>query len=308
MDAFGHAAENLDIADTSHLLVSVDAPLVSGGNTQLKFYDPVRLVQHVIDHSLGLRKWYGEKLQERPSPWRIALGFDEQTPGSKVNQNNQRKNMCTMFNFLELGADALEIDATWFVPLVLRPKIFDKVAGGWSTILKLLLRRMLVGPQSFTVGGLMVPVHLDVEHCSNVQASLCALLTDGEGWMKALQWNGHGSMRPDWRHANIFKKGRGMTDDALGYVDITCSDPRKLRPWTQVQFFRTIDAVLADRRRLAAGERGWNKTRLLQVIKTAGFWPTSTGLLADCQWLSPKTEIDPLPPPPSSLSDMAPAE
>ena len=78
------------------------------------------------------------------------------------------------------------------------------------------------------------------------------------------------------------KKGSGMTDDAKGYVDITCSDPRKLRPWTQVQFFRTIAAVLADRRKLAAGARG-DKTRLGNVIKSAGFWPTSTGLLASVE-------------------------
>ena len=101
--------------------------------------------------------------------------------------------------------------------------------------------------------------------------------------MKALQWSGHGSLRPDWRHANVFKKNSGMADGALGYVDITCSDPRKLRPWTQVQFLRTIDAVLADRRRLAAGARGWTKTRLKEVIKTAGFCPTPTGLLADVE-------------------------
>ena len=47
--------------------------------------------------------------------------------------------MCLMFNFLELGADILEIDSTWFVPIVIRPKLFEKVDGGWSWILKTFL-------------------------------------------------------------------------------------------------------------------------------------------------------------------------
>ena len=105
----------------------------------LTFYDPVRLVQHMLDHSLGLRKAYSEKLQQHPSPWRIVLGFDEQTPGSKVNHNNQSKHVVLMFNFIELGADILEIDSTWFVPIVIMPKLFEKVDGGWSWILKTFL-------------------------------------------------------------------------------------------------------------------------------------------------------------------------
>ena len=63
-----------------------------------------------------------------------------------------------------------------------------------------------------------------------------------------------------------------MTDAAKGYVDITCSDPRKLRPWGQAQFFETIDAVLAARRRRDVRERG-SKARLDQAIKSAGFGP-----------------------------------
>ena len=287
--AFGDEGEELRLSDSSHLLVEVDAPLTSGGSRQIAFYDPVKLVQHLLDHSPGLRKAYGEKLQQHPWPWRMVLGFDEQTPGSKVNQNNQRKNMCVMFNFIELGADILEMDVTWFVPVVIRPKLFETLDGGWSFVLKSFLRRALLGPQSFTVGGVMVPVHAHVDTCCNLQASLGVLLTDGEGWMKALQWNGHGSMRPCWRHANVFRKDSGMADTALGYVDITCSDPRSLRPWQAQQFFETLDHVLEARRRLGARERGWTQARLNDVIKSAGFWPTPTGMLAD---LDLRREVD----------------
>ena len=76
----------------------------------------------------------------------------------------------------------------------------------------------MMGPQSFTVAGAMVALHERVHH---MLASLGVVITDGEGWMNALQWNGHGSMRPCWKRANVFRKDAGMVDAALGYVDIT---------------------------------------------------------------------------------------
>ena len=142
----------------------------------------------------------------------------------------------------------------------------------------LFFKRMLMGPQSFTVAGVMVCLHESVHH---MQASLGVVVTDGEGWMKGLQWNGHGSMRPCWRHANVFRKDAGMVDAALGYVDITCSDPLSLRPWTPAQLARTLDQVLDARDRLATRERGWSQARVNRVIKHAGFCPTPTGLLVD---------------------------
>ena len=67
--AFGHGGDDdLRIADTSHLLVNADLPLAAGGSKPISFYDPVRLVQHVIDHSPALNKVYGETLQARTVP------------------------------------------------------------------------------------------------------------------------------------------------------------------------------------------------------------------------------------------------
>ena len=115
-----------------------------------------------------------------------------------------------VLDFLELGADILEIDATWFVPIVIRPKLFEDVDSGWSNIIKIFLRRMLLGPQSFTVAGALAPVDLQMETACQLQAQLGCLLTDGEGWMKAMQWNGHASMKPCWLDANVSKKDDGM--------------------------------------------------------------------------------------------------
>ena len=70
------------ITDASHLLVTEEVPLKSGGGAPIMSYNPVSLAQHVVDHSPALMKVYGEKAQEHRSTWRIEMGFDEQTPGS----------------------------------------------------------------------------------------------------------------------------------------------------------------------------------------------------------------------------------
>ena len=56
------------------------------------------------------------------------LGCDEHTPGSKVVSVNRRKNMALVFNFVELGPDILECDASWYVPVIARAQVFKEVA------------------------------------------------------------------------------------------------------------------------------------------------------------------------------------
>ena len=60
------------------------------------------------------------------------LGFDEQTPGAKVNADNKRKNMVCVMNFVEVGHDCLELDHSWFVPV--GAGFSRKVLEGWSAI------------------------------------------------------------------------------------------------------------------------------------------------------------------------------
>ena len=209
------------ISNTADLLVAEELALVTGGTITWEFYHPIKLVQYVLDHCPSFASLCGEKLKRCPStperPWRILLGCDEQTPGSKVSHNNDRKNMCVMMNFLELGADILESDATWFVPVVVQSSLIKKVCGGWSTMLKVFLRCLLLGPLSFTSAGVFVRHKVewylttslfrpDSEEYLHMRSKLQMCLTDGEGLAKCLQWNGHGSMRPCFAHSSVFKK------------------------------------------------------------------------------------------------------
>ena len=282
------AQPELGIARTAHLLVTEALPLdihrVDRQNHWM-YYDPVALVQYVLDNCTELRNLYAERLRASPGPWRMQVGMDEQSPGSKVNHDNRRKNMVIAFNFLELGSDVLECDMTWFIPVVVREEVYKLLQGGWSVLLRLFLRRLLLGPRSFTSAGVLVPFSIEVEPrargCLQLQSTLGSCLSDGEGLMKCLQWNGHGSLRPDFVYSNVFKKGSGMADEALGYVDITCSDSTRLRPWTVEAWNKNIDDVLEYRQERQAGRI--LQGRLKESITAAGFWPTPDGLLADLE-------------------------
>ena len=81
--------------------------------------------------------------------WRLIIGCDEQTPGSKLNRENQRKNMVIVMNFLDVGSDILECDDSWFIPLVLRSVFFKRVSGGWSATLRLFLKRAILSTNGF---------------------------------------------------------------------------------------------------------------------------------------------------------------
>ena len=265
--------------DTSHLLVE-ETLHRSGGTTTVQFYHPVKLMQYVLEHAPELARHYFEVATRLGDQcvWKLMLGFDEQTPGNKVNADNKRKNMVCVMNFAEVGHDCLELDHSWFVPVVLRAGFSRKVRGGWSAILRRLLLRLLTGPESISNSGLLVHriVHGQPQ-VVQIKAELDIMLTDGEGWQYALEWNGPSSLRPTFNLANVYMLGSRL--DGAGYVDISCSHWVQFRQWAIAEVLAVIDSVLAQRDSFENGDIGI--TRLREYIKSAGFCVTKDGLLAD---------------------------
>lgn len=102
----------------------------------------------------------------------------------------------------------------------------------------------------------------------------------GDGLRIALQWLGHGAVKPCWSHYNVLRKNSGRA--AAGYVEITCHNPTLFEKWGDAAFYDAIDLMLDARAKWVAGERGW-KTRLHEMEKAFGFMPTPSGLLADVE-------------------------
>ena len=73
-------------------------------------------------------------------------------------------------------------------------------------MLKRYLMHQLCGPEGITTVGVVVDVGSGP--CL-VFAKLSAMLTDGDGWRTALDWKGHASLKPCFRHWNVFRKAWG---------------------------------------------------------------------------------------------------
>ena len=61
--------------------------LTDGSTFTWEYFQPVQFVQQVLDKCSGIARLYAEKLRDNPpspdKPWRVVLGCDEHTPGSK---------------------------------------------------------------------------------------------------------------------------------------------------------------------------------------------------------------------------------
>ena len=83
------------INDYARLLVTEELLLTDGSTFTWEYFQPVQLVQQVLDKCSGIARLYAEKLRDNPpspdKPWRIVLGCDEHTPGSKVVSVNRRE-------------------------------------------------------------------------------------------------------------------------------------------------------------------------------------------------------------------------
>ena len=273
--------ENLAVHDTSHLLVEDMIDTTDGRQSRITYFHPVRLIQFVLNNCSSLAQHYGEMAMKNPDrTWRLIIGCDEQTPGSKMNKDNHRKNIVIVMNFLDVGHDILECDDSWFIPLVLRSDFLKRASGGWSAILRLFLRRAILITNGFNGCSFFVRFkHEGEDRCINIKAKLHTLLTDGEGHQKTMQWNGHAGLRPSFKFANVWKHGANMDDAAAGSVNITCSDVALFRVWTNDSWDRNIDSVLRARERRQ--RREINAAALKLHITSAGFCVTKDGLLAD---------------------------
>ena len=109
--------------------------------------------------------------------------------------------MVANFSFLELADFG---DMAWWTMAVARTHAIQEVQGGWSRMLRDLLRMSLGQPSGMQVAG--IPLLVNGEHVT-VFAKLAVLLSDRDGHRQALHWNGASSNKPCFRHWNVVKAG-----------------------------------------------------------------------------------------------------
>jgi hypothetical protein len=117
-------------------------------------------------------------------------------------------------------------------------------------MMRLFLERILFGESGLSTVG--VPVLIGGQE-RILFAKLTNLLSDGDGHRMGWDWKGASSLKPCWKHFNVFKKDSGLAHRMPGYVEIDCSDPACLRSWSASEVYFAADSVAAAAGRYAAG-------------------------------------------------------
>ena len=84
---------------------------------------------------------------------------------------------------------------------VIRSSILGRVDGGWSRVLRDLLKLTLVGATGMQRAG--IPVLIQDAHAI-IYCKVGCLLSDGDGLRMALQWMGASNLHPCFRRWLLF--------------------------------------------------------------------------------------------------------
>ena len=248
-------------------------PLAAGGEQRWAVADPNLLVALSLRTSTHMEELFARSLRLHPCsedrPWSLVVVWDEFTPGNMLKPLNERKTMAVYFSFLELEGGG---DKAWWTMAVARAPMIKKVQGGWSRMLRDLLRLSLGSPSGMQVAG--IPVVVKGEFIT-IFARVACLLSDGDGLRQALQWNGASSLKPCFRHWNCLMKGSRTPD---GYEAIDCSSSEKFKLWNEGDWRTSIDVCVEATRQWGMGEM--TKAALEETQKFLGFKATQDGLLS----------------------------
>ena len=257
----------------------VKLPVHDGGEFAWEMADLALLMAASVRADAVVAAAYSEAVRKHPPslahPWDLIVGYDEFAPGNKLKADNRRKVMVLSCTFRQLGQSALSNGCLWHTPIAVRSCMMHSVEGGWSRMLAIFLRHVLLGPSGFATVG--VPLDLPSGRVL-IFARVSNLMTDGAGMKETFDWRGHSSFRPCFRHFNVLKKGSDLAWRRPGYCEITCADPTKFKVWQAAEIHHTIDLLAAASERVDAGTLSQPRYDELELACSLNF--NKHGLLA----------------------------
>ena len=141
-------------------------------------------------------------------------------------------------------------------------------------MMRVFSERFAVGTTGFSNVG--VPVRIRGEQ-RLLFARITNLLSDGDGLRMCWDWKGASSLKPCFKHYNVFKKGSDLARRKPGYVEIGCSQVSQLREWTAADLYATADLLAAADAQVNAGSM--TKKRYKELEMSTGLNLNRTGLL-----------------------------
>ena len=172
-------------------------------------------------------------------PWNLIVYWDETVPGDPLRLDNLRKFEAVYISIREFGPTLLKHERMWLPVAAVRTKMVDKVPGKWTEILKVLLRRLLVGTNGVFFGW-HVPALL-----AHLFFTVGNLLADGDGIRKGLGAMGASATLPCPNCWNVSNNGDvslvSASCDVI--VDISCTDVAKLRAASDEHIWHRVDEL-----------------------------------------------------------------
>ena len=253
------------------MALQLKLPLLAGGVFDWDICRPSAFVQRCVQRSAAMRRLFARQRSTPATPWHIVLAHDEVTPGAVLRPHNKRKFLSFYMSFLQFGHAALRSEACWFPIGIIRSSVLDKVDGGVSCALRLMLRAMLLQDGGNFVEGVV----LDLDDGPTLFfAQFRVHLGDEAALSRGLSCKGASGMRPCIKCANVLKKGSNITTP--GVVEIDCFDEEKIVANTNAEVWRQFDLLLAS-------DGVVSKAELERRQKAAGLTIARQGLLADAQ-------------------------
>jgi hypothetical protein len=184
--------------------------------------------------------------------------------------------MVVNVTMLQLGQRAIVHNDTWITIAVARTYgLIDQVAGGWSTMLRILVEDLFLGPLGISETGfpLVLP-----DGATMIYANLGSILGDGDGLRLSYDWRGASSLKPCLLHYNVLRKNCDLLLYGEGFVDITCADRTAFRSWLDADVNKVVVLLRESHRRVAAGEL--TQAKYEEIAQACGLHWNPLGFLA----------------------------
>ena len=227
------------------LIQPVAVPLTNGKEFAWHICNPFALMHFVCANCPSFAELISQRHRQHSSspesPWRLIIYQDEVTPGNLLKVDNARKVMMFYMSFADLGYEVLSKEAAWFVLGCLSSKVAGQVVGGYSAVMRILLRQCFLGDFDMTSGGVTLPCNPPFVLFAKFGFNLA-----DEAALKAVWcFKGASGTRCCAFCKNIVLPRSSLeTFDTTGYLQsVRCTDTALLDPATDDSVWQAADAL-----------------------------------------------------------------
>ena len=129
------------------------------------------------------------------SPWTIILYLDGVDPSDTKASDHGRHSQVFYWAFMELGMQALSIEAVWGTPLIVRTDVAKKLEGKVSQLMHIVCEQFL-GADGYDISKAGVTVKFPTGERTTIFARVACVLGDEPALSEALCFKGHSAHKP----------------------------------------------------------------------------------------------------------------